>query len=45
VGIFVAALALLTNFAFLPYYPVWGLVLMALDALVIWALCTQLSTS
>ena len=38
VGITVAVLSMLANFAFLPAYPVWSLVLIALDALVIYAL-------
>ena len=42
-GIMVAVLTSLTNFAFLPYFPVWSLVILAFNALVIWALCTQLN--
>jgi hypothetical protein len=42
-GIVVAALSCLSNFAFLPYYPLWSIVILAFNALVIWALCTQLS--
>jgi len=41
-GIAVAFLAALANFLFLPYYPVWSLVLIAFNVLVIWALCLQL---
>jgi hypothetical protein len=41
-GIVIAILAAVANFAFLPYFPVWSLVLLGLDALVIWALTTQL---
>ena len=39
VGIVLAALSLIANFVFIPYYPVWSIVIMALDAAVIWALC------
>ena len=38
VGIAVAALSAVLNFMWLPYYPVWGLIIIALDVLVIWAL-------
>ena len=42
-GIVVAFLSALANFAFVPYYPVWSLLIIAFSGLVIWALCTQLS--
>ena len=38
VGIAVAAVSALLNFMWLPYYPIWSLVIIALDVLVIWAL-------
>jgi len=38
VGVIVAAASALFNFAWLPHYPVWGLVIIALDVFVIWAL-------
>ena len=38
VGVAVAAVSALLNFMWLPYYPVWGMVIIALDVLVIWAL-------
>jgi hypothetical protein len=41
-GIAVAFLGAATNFAFLPYYPFWSVLVIAFDVLVIWALCTQL---
>jgi hypothetical protein len=37
VAITLAALSALANFAFIPYYPIWSLVIIALDVLVIWA--------
>ena len=40
IGIAVAALSALSNFLFIPYYPIWALVLIALDVAVIWALAT-----
>lgn len=42
-GIVIAGLSCLANFAFLPYYPIWSMVILAFNALVIWALCVQLS--
>lgn len=38
IGVIVAALSAIVNFAWLPYYPVWGIVVIALDIFVIWAL-------
>jgi hypothetical protein len=39
-GIFLAGLQAVVNFMWLPYYPVWGLVIIALDVFVIWSLAT-----
>jgi len=41
VGIGVVAVSALANFLFIPYYPVWALVIIALDVAVIWALATD----
>jgi len=38
VGIAAAALSAVLNFMWLPYYPVWALIIIALDVMVIWAL-------
>ena len=38
VGMILVGLSALANFAFLPYYPVWSLLIIALDVVVIWAL-------
>lgn len=38
VGVVVAAVSIVANFAWLPYYPIWALVIIALDVFVIWAL-------
>ena len=43
VGLILAAISALLNFMFIPYYPVWSLVLIAFDIVVIWALCTLLA--
>ncbi len=38
IGIILAVVSIAANFAFIPYYPVWSLVIIALDVFVIWAL-------
>ena len=38
IGIILAVLSLLANFAFIPYYPFWSLTIIAVDIFVIWAL-------
>jgi len=37
-AIFLAMLSALANFFFIPYYPFWALVVIALDIWIIWAL-------
>ncbi|MEU8927618.1 hypothetical protein AB0D10_43060 [Kitasatospora sp. NPDC048545] len=39
VGVVVAGLSMIANFAWLPHYPFWAIVLIVIDAFVIWALC------
>ena len=41
-GMIIAALAMLTNFVWLPHYPLWAVTLIALNGLVIWALSVQM---
>ena len=38
VGVIVASISLITNFFFIPAYPLWALTVITLDVLVIWAL-------
>ncbi|WP_244230098.1 hypothetical protein [Kitasatospora albolonga] len=38
-GIFLACLSLFTHFLFLPYAPVWSVILIGLDIFILWALC------
>jgi hypothetical protein len=40
VGILLAGLSMIVNFMFLPHYPLWSLVIIAVDVGVIWALAT-----
>ena len=41
-GIVVAGLGMITNFAAIPHYPVWAIIVMGFYVLVIWALTTQM---
>lgn len=43
VGIVLAALAAIDNFFFLPFYPLWSFLIIALSIFVIWSLGTTLS--
>ena len=36
VGITIASLSMLANFAFIPYYPIWSLLIITLNVFVIW---------
>jgi hypothetical protein len=38
VGIIMAMMSAIANFAFIPYYPIWSLAIIALNIAVIWAL-------
>jgi hypothetical protein len=38
IGVVVAAITALINFAWLPYYPIWGIIMIAVSFSVIWAL-------
>lgn len=40
VAITIAALSIIANFLWLPYYPAWSLIVIALDIVVIWAVAT-----
>ena len=39
IGVAFAVVNAISQFLFLPYYPVWSVVMIALDVTVIWALC------
>ena len=39
-GIVIAIFSALANFMFIPYYPLWALVLIAFDLFIIWSLST-----
>lgn len=40
VGVFLASLVAINNFLFLPYHPLWAILVIALAVFVIWALVT-----
>ncbi|WP_225827555.1 DUF7144 family membrane protein [Streptomyces naphthomycinicus] len=40
-GLFLASLSLIAQFLFLPYSPVWSLIMMGIDIFVIWALASR----
>ncbi len=42
VGICIAVVGAFASFAFLPYYPIWSLLIIGFYVLVIWALTTQM---
>ncbi|MFJ8107241.1 hypothetical protein [Streptomyces sp. NPDC096132] len=39
VGIALAGLSMIANFAWLPWYPFWAIMLIVIDGFVMWALC------
>jgi hypothetical protein len=41
VGIGLAVISALANFLFLPHYPIWSIIVIALDVIIIWALTTS----
>ena len=45
VGAFLAVLSAIANFVFIPYQPLWSIVMIALDAFIIWALLVPRRTA
>jgi hypothetical protein len=43
-GIVLATLSSIANFAFLPYFPIWSGIVIALNVAVIWSLCALLAS-
>ncbi|MET9730886.1 hypothetical protein ABZZ79_09540 [Streptomyces sp. NPDC006458] len=41
-GVFLAALSLVAQFLFLPYAPIWSMIMMAIDVFIIWALVSRM---
>jgi len=42
-GVFIAGISALSQFLFLPWQPLWALLIIGIEIAVIWALCTKLS--
>ena len=40
VGVFVAAVSAVANFLWLPHYPLWSILVIAIDVLVMWSLAS-----
>ena len=40
-GIAAAVLSAVANFFFIPYYPLWAIIVLTLDIFVIWALAAH----
>lgn len=38
VGVILASLSAIANFLWLPFYPIWGIIAIAVDLFIIWAL-------
>ncbi|MGW1466486.1 DUF7144 family membrane protein [Streptomyces sp. NPDC002308] len=41
IGVVLAGLGAVANFLWLPYYPFWSIILIAINIFVIWALCAR----
>jgi hypothetical protein len=39
-AVIIAALSIIANFLYLPYYPLWAILIIAIDLVVIWAVTT-----
>lgn len=39
-AVIIAALSIIANFLWLPYYPLWSILIIAIDLVVIWAVTT-----
>ena len=37
-GVLIATISLIANFLWLPVYPIWAIIVITIDVLVIWAL-------
>lgn len=42
-GIALAFVNMIAEFAFLPHYPFWAVLLIAFNVMVVWALCSQMA--
>ena len=44
-GVILASLAAVASFLTIPYYPIWSIVLIAIDVFIIWALISRRRTA
>ena len=42
IGMVIAGVSAFENFFFIPYYPIWSILILALDVLILWALSVYL---
>ncbi|NLU72470.1 hypothetical protein HCC61_07235 [Streptomyces sp. HNM0575] len=45
VGIVLAGLGMIASFMWLPYFPLWAVITLAVDVFIIWALCAGMNRS
>lgn len=41
IGVVIVSLAAIANFLFIPYYPLWAILLVAIDIFILWALIAR----
>jgi hypothetical protein len=41
IGIIAATVSAFANFAFIPYYPIWSILIITVDVIIIWALAAH----
>jgi hypothetical protein len=41
IGVLVAVVSAIATFAYLPWYPIWSIIIIALDVAVVWALTVR----
>ncbi|SCK57158.1 hypothetical protein H181DRAFT_05361 [Streptomyces sp. WMMB 714] len=44
IGIVLAGLGMIASFMWLPYFPLWAVITLAIDVFIIWALCAGMNT-
>jgi len=44
IGIVLAGLGMIASFMWLPYFPLWAVITLAIDVFIIWALCAGMGT-
>lgn len=44
IGVGIAGLGMIASFMWLPYFPLWAVITLAVDVFIIWALCAGMGT-